>query len=133
MTLPFLPLFRNCVGLLIGMGLFVFLGGLAQAQPSYGLSRGGSTYSSFIDYQRSFTRPLEAMTRKVDTLKKQFAAKRLNWPANYIYIRSFKYNSELQVWVKEQETGSYKHFKSYRVCALAGSMGPKRMEGDYQV
>jgi murein L,D-transpeptidase YafK len=133
MTLPFLTLFRNCVGLLIGMGLFVFWGGLAQAQPSYGLSRGGSTYSSFIDYQRSFTRPLEAMTRKVDTLKKQFAAKKLNWPANYIYIRSFKYDSQLEVWVKQKPADSFRLFKIYPVCALAGSLGPKRMQGDFQV
>ena len=26
-----------------------------------------------------------------------------------------------------------KLFKTYKVCALAGGMGPKRMEGDYQV
>ncbi len=24
-------------------------------------------------------------------------------------------------------------FKTYKVCALAGTLGPKRMEGDYQV
>ena len=27
----------------------------------------------------------------------------------------------------------YKLFKTYKVCALAGTLGPKRMEGDYQV
>jgi murein L,D-transpeptidase YafK len=38
--------------------------------------------------------------RKEDTLQKQFAAKKAVWPAKYIYIRSFKYDSQLEVWVK---------------------------------
>ena len=45
---------------------------------------------SFIDYQRNFPRVADAMNRKADTLKKQFAAAGLQWPAKQIYIRSFK-------------------------------------------
>ena len=37
------------------------------------------------------------------------------------------------MWVKNQRKDPYKLFKSYRVCALAGTLGPKRMAGDYQV
>jgi len=37
--------------------------------------------TSFIDYQRSFPRPSEALIRKADTLQKQFAAKKLPGPA----------------------------------------------------
>lgn len=103
----------------------------AWAQPSPG--RSGSNSYSFIDYQKSFPRPGEAMSRKVDTLQKQFEAKQLTWPAKYIYIRSFKYDSQLEVWVKNEIQEPFKLFKSYRVCALAGTLGPKRMEGDYQV
>src|SRR5688572_3926883 len=92
-----------------------------------------ASYSSFIEYQKSFPRPDESFKRKEDTLQKQFAAKKLEWPAKYIYIRSFKYDSQLEVWVKNEITEPFKLFKSYRVCALAGTLGPKRMEGDYQV
>ena len=88
---------------------------------------------SFIDFQRTFPRPEVAIKRKVDTLQKQFKAKGLEWPVKNIYIRSFKYDSQLEVWVKEERNEPYKLFKTYRVCALAGSLGPKRMEGDYQV
>jgi len=35
-----------------------------QAQPSPNLSKGGSTSFSFIDYQKSFPRPSEALERK---------------------------------------------------------------------
>ncbi len=92
-----------------------------------------SAFSSFIDYQKSFQRPAEAMSRKENTLQKEFEAKGLTWPAKFVYVRSFKYDSQLEVWVKNERKDFYKLFKTYKVCALAGTMGPKRMEGDYQV
>jgi murein L,D-transpeptidase YafK len=89
--------------------------------------------TSFIDYQKAFPRPGDALKRKADTLQKQFHVKGLKWPAKYIYIRSFKYDSQLEVWVKNDRKEQFQLFKSYKVCALAGGLGPKRMEGDYQV
>lgn len=88
---------------------------------------------TFIEYQKSFPRINEALKRKEDTLMKQFQEKKLQWPAKYVYLRSFKYDSQLEVWVKSDRNEKYKLFKTYRVCALAGSLGPKRMQGDYQV
>jgi len=87
----------------------------------------------FIDYQRSIPKISEMLNRKEDTLIKQFREKNLTWPARYIYLRSFKYDSQLEVWVKNTRDEKYKLFKSYKVCALAGTLGPKRMAGDYQV
>jgi murein L,D-transpeptidase YafK len=89
--------------------------------------------SSFIDYQRKFPTVADALSRKTDTLKKQFEALGLQWPAKQIYIRSFKYDSQLEVWVRNNANEPFKLFKTYSVCALAGTLGPKRMEGDYQV
>ena len=100
------------------------------AQPPQ--SKAGTSFS-FIDYQKTFPRPNEALAKKLDTLQKQFEAKKLEWPAKYIYIRSFKYDSQLEVWVKNDIKDQFQLFKTYKVCALAGTMGPKRMEGDYQV
>jgi len=89
--------------------------------------------ASFVDFQRSMQRPSDALRSKEDTLKKQFAAKGLQWPARYIYIRSFKYDGQLEVWAKNERKEPFKLFKTYRVCAMAGTLGPKRMAGDYQV
>jgi murein L,D-transpeptidase YafK len=87
----------------------------------------------FIDYQRAVTPKVgEILHRKEDTLMKQFKEKDLVWPARYVYIRSFKYDSELEVWVKNSSQEKYKLFKTYKICALAGTLGPKRMAGDYQ-
>ena len=92
-----------------------------------------SAQSSFIDYQRNFPRVSDAMNRKADTLRKQFAAAGLQWPAKQIYIRSFKYDKQLEVWVKNDKKEPYKLFKTYKICMQSGTMGPKRMQGDYQV
>lgn len=88
---------------------------------------------SFIDYQKTFPRISDALNRKEDTLMRQFQEKKLPWPAKYIYLRSFKYDSQLEVWVKYEKNEAFQLFKTYKVCALSGSLGPKRMQGDYQV
>lgn len=94
---------------------------------------GQGTQVSFVDFQRSLPRPSVAMHNKLDTLQKQFAAKGLQWPAKYMYVRSFKYDAQLEVWISNSRKEPFKLFKTYRVCALAGSLGPKRLQGDYQV
>ena len=110
--------------LLLTAGFFAFISG-ANAQSSYAVH--------FMDYQRSIPKVLDMIRRKEDTLMKQFAAKSLVWPARFMYIRSFKYDSEMEVWVKNKASDKYKFFKTYKICAMAGSLGPKRMAGDYQV
>ena len=111
--------------ILFGYGL-VFSGLGLKAQSS------GSAFS-FIELQRSIPKVSDLMKRKEDTLVKQFREKGLVWPAKYLYIRSFKYDSEMELWVKNKKEEKYKLFKSYKICALAGTLGPKRMAGDYQV
>jgi murein L,D-transpeptidase YafK len=97
------------------------------------IAKGSFAQPSFFDYQRTYPRVAMATKLKEDTLKKQFAAAGLTWPAKQIYIRSFKYDSQMEVWVRNTNNEPYKLFKTYKICALAGSMGPKRMQGDYQV
>lgn len=87
----------------------------------------------FLENQKSFPKISELMSREEDTLQKQFLAKQLVWPARFVYIRSFKYDSDMEVWVKNKPNEKYRLFKTYKICALAGSLGPKRMAGDYQV
>ena len=74
-----------------------------------------------------------SLQRTEDSLRKKFAAMGLQWPAKEVYFRSFKYDSQLEVWVRNNKNESFKLFKSYRVCAMAGALGPKRKEGDFQV
>ncbi len=88
---------------------------------------------SFIDAQKKYPHVAFAIKQKEDTLKKLAAAAGLEWPIKQMYIRSFKYDSQLEVWARNKTDEPYKLFKTYKVCAMAGSLGPKRIEGDYQV
>ncbi len=108
-------------------GLLLWAGNVFSQTASVGM------VNSFIDYQKTFPRPDETFRQKEEMLKAEFKNKNLEWPAKYIYIRSFKYDSQLEVWVKQNLQDNFTLFKTYKVCALAGTLGPKRMEGDYQV
>ena len=88
---------------------------------------------SFIDLQKTNPKVAGVFKAREDTLQKQFAAAQLQWPPKQVYIRSFKYDSQMEVWVRNSSKDAFKLFKTYRVCALSGSLGPKRVEGDYQV
>lgn len=103
--------------------LLLYLGGSADL--SFG--------QSFLQAQMAYPTVSQAYKSKEAELKKEFRKKGLNYPARYIYIRSFKYDSQLEVWVKNRLSDTFTLFKVYKICALSGQMGPKRAQGDYQV
>ena len=39
----------------------------------------------------------------------------------------------MEVWVRNDVKDPFQLFKTYKICALAGTLGPKRMAGDFQV
>lgn len=78
-------------------------------------------------------RPIEMVPYAEDSLKRQFARQNLAWPPYSIFLRSFKYDQQMEVWVKNDSLKPYKLFKTYKICMQSGTTGPKRMEGDYQV
>ncbi len=95
-------------------------------------------YNNYIFSQSSiiakpFFKSSELVNKTEDTLKKQFEKQKLIWPPKAMFIRSFKYDRQLEVWVKSNNKDGFKLFKTYRVCLQSGSMGPKRVEGDFQV
>ena len=99
-----------------------------------------SLVSFFSDAQNTYIRASSVTFKmsgplgvKEDALQKEFRAKGLEWPARYVFMRSFKYDGQLEVWVKSEAKEKYKLFKTYKVCLQSGAMGPKRVQGDYQV
>lgn len=88
---------------------------------------------SFVERQRSYSRADAVFSRVEDSLKKQFERKNLVWPPETVYIRSFKIDRKLEVWVKNRTEDQFKLFKEYKVCMQSGKTGPKRAEGDLQV
>jgi murein L,D-transpeptidase YafK len=88
---------------------------------------------SFSEPKKSSGKVVEVFNRMEDSVKKQFEKQNLVWPPAGMYVRSFKYDRQMEVWVKGNSKEPFKLFKTYKVCMQSGTMGPKRMEGDYQV
>lgn len=110
--------------LILQIGSFIFclvISLTVAAQPSY------------TDTKKTSGKVMDVYNRMEDSVKKQFEKQRLAWPPVEMYVRSFKYDRQLEVWVKGNSKEPFKLFKTYKVCMQSGTMGPKRLEGDYQV
>ena len=49
-----------------------------------------------------------------------------------VFIRIFKEERELELWVREPRKKSFRLFRTYRIAAMSGKLGPKVSEGDLQ-
>lgn len=107
--------------------LYFIVVGLFLA-PFFGLAQ-----NSFVSREKASFRLASIFNGREDSLEKEFQKKGLQWPAKYVYIRSFKYDAQLEVWVKNNAKEKYRLFKTYKVCMQSGTMGPKRLQGDFQV
>lgn len=88
---------------------------------------------AFEELPVRFSKTNSAFSRVSDTIANEFRAKGLEWPARFMFIRAFKHEKQLEVWVKNDFTEAFQLFKIYKVCATSGTFGPKRKEGDKQI
>jgi murein L,D-transpeptidase YafK len=87
---------------------------------------------TFSAQQQENERVLNARLEKRFELKRQFRDRGLAYPAAETFMRIFKRERILEVWVRPADRAEFVLFKSYPICALAGQLGPKRSEGDGQ-
>lgn len=93
-----------------------------------------NTYSTgFKSTQLQNYRVLEAFEQKDAKLRTEFQKKNMQYPPREVYLRSFKREGIVEVWVLDGYSGQYKKFKDYTVCASSGRLGPKQRQGDKQV
>jgi murein L,D-transpeptidase YafK len=50
-----------------------------------------------------------------------------------VFIRAFKEERELELYVQSKSTGKFELFRTYPIVAASGTLGPKLAEGDGQV
>ncbi len=86
---------------------------------------------SFRQEQARYPRVQSAITDKEPALKALCASKNLSFPPSRIFLRIFKHEKILEVWVKNDS--AFTLLKEYPICALSGKPGPKRRAGDGQV
>lgn len=101
---------------------------VAEAKPP----RSGDV-TALKSYQYSMPRVSAALMKYEQSLRKEFKQKNLNYDASEVYVRSFKSQNEMEVWVRNNDQDTFTLFKTYKICALSGVLGPKRVEGDRQV
>lgn len=87
----------------------------------------------FTEQQLQAPRVAAAYQQFNHKLQSEFEGKGLTYPPEEIFIRAFKGTNEMEIWVKSQSADTFTLFKDYSICALSGSLGPKRWEGDRQV
>ncbi|MBL7934470.1 MAG: L,D-transpeptidase family protein [Bacteroidia bacterium] len=79
------------------------------------------------------TRVKDAYDTKWPQLQEDLKAIKVNPETFSIYMRAFKYERIVEVWLKDPSETKYKLFRTYDICASSGNLGPKRAEGDGQV
>jgi murein L,D-transpeptidase YafK len=88
---------------------------------------------SFKETQLKHSRVKTAYDEKESVVKKYFSDKKLDYSGFEIFIRAFKKEKELQVWVKEKGKSNFTLLTTYEFCTSSGALGPKRKEGDLQI
>ncbi len=64
-------------------------------------------------------------------LERDLAAKGLHL-GDPVFIRIFKEERELELWVRDRASGRFKRFRTWPIVAMSGGLGPKLAEGDHQ-
>ncbi|MBI3518634.1 MAG: L,D-transpeptidase family protein [Bacteroidetes bacterium] len=109
----------------IHSGLLVFL--------SIAIAHSQVKTSAFKSAQLKYAKVKDAYDAKWPALKDDMKTKGINAENYDIYLRAFKYEKKMEVWLKNSSETSYTLFRTYDICASSGDLGPKRKEGDGQV
>jgi murein L,D-transpeptidase YafK len=87
----------------------------------------------FVRDQLRHPRVREARELSEDGIMSMFHERKISYPADEIFVRVLKLERELELWVRPTNSDRFELLRTYPICALAGVLGPKRVEGDRQV
>jgi len=87
----------------------------------------------FKTSQLKYERVKTAYSEKWDGLKKDLVKLKINPESFELFIRVFKKEKAVEVWLKSKDEKEFKLFKTYSICSSSGELGPKRKQGDDQV
>lgn len=89
--------------------------------------------SDFKQAQQKHQRVKDAYREKEETVKGYFLEKKFSYEKFNLFIRAFKKEMKLEVWIKEHYKTQYALLHTFDICSTSGVLGPKRREGDYQI
>nr|MBA3704882.1 L,D-transpeptidase family protein [Bacteroidota bacterium] len=88
---------------------------------------------NFRSNQQKNVRVQVAYKEKWENLKNDLVKKGVDKNNFEMFIRVFKTEKIIEVWLKSKVEKEFKKFKTYAICASSGTLGPKRKQGDGQV
>lgn len=88
--------------------------------------------NDFRTKQKTFSRVKKAYELNYSSAQDLFKMHDLVLGRSEIFIRVHKLEKQLELWGKNKNDRSFRLIKTYDVCALSGTYGPKRMMGDLQ-
>ena len=88
---------------------------------------------AFTRSQLRYPRVMRARLESRVNIKRMFHAARVPYPAEQIFLRAFKRERTLELWVRPRGADTFTLIKTYDVCSISGDLGPKRRQGDAQV
>src|SRR5688572_13743677 len=88
---------------------------------------------SFKETQLRHSRVKAAYTEKEKTVEQHFVAKKIVQDGARIFLRAFKKEETLEVWVNEKGKNTFSLLQTYQFCSSSGTLGPKRRQGDLQI
>ncbi len=89
--------------------------------------------NSFRIEQKTHDKVKIAYDLKFIGIKNKLTALGVDTSSLKIFIRGFKQEAEIEVWVKSNKNSFYQLYQTYPICSSSGDLGPKRCQGDGQV
>lgn len=89
--------------------------------------------SAFAREQLRHSRVRRAQLNARPKVSRLFEEQNIRHPAAEVFVRVFKRERILEVWVRPLDGSRFQLLKAYGICALAGKPGPKQSQGDAQV
>jgi murein L,D-transpeptidase YafK len=89
--------------------------------------------ASFKETQLKQGRVKTSYDQKETVVKNYFEVKNLTYPGFQLFLRAFKQEEKLEIWIKEKNKSAFSLLHVYDFCTSSGTLGPKRGEGDLQI
>jgi murein L,D-transpeptidase YafK len=91
------------------------------------------TMADFFTSQLEYSRVRQANATKGSKVAKLFETKGIPLNNFDLFLRGFKDEKVVEVWVKDKSALTYQLLTTYSFCATTGKLGPKRKSGDKQM
>lgn len=89
--------------------------------------------SGFLEKQLNHQRVKQAYDKKESLISYRLSEKGVDKQYFEIYLRAFKQEQAMEVWVKNSHQTTWKLLHTYPICTTTGFPGPKRRQGDKQI